>query len=824
MVELSFKKKSPDEVKEDVFLDKDPKRLLEKVKKFEETVLKGEKEESRQRKEELSVDFSESPILSELKEQYDKGMISSKSYEEVMEAFRTLKTPKLLVNKNKGEEMAEEESGKTNEPAEEPVKEEAPAEKPENEEESPEGGEKKSEEEKKEPAKKKDDVDENYEGLGALNALKKLLGNIYRKNQKEKAYWSRAGNFYFPLDDLLSEINGVLSEVGLMSIELGTLKNYLEKLGFVDGTSIVDTPVKTPDMEKEESRTIIEFTPQALEKINSPEELEEPDQKGKKQGAAQPQALQEPQIVSAPQVPVGMPSEKLVEFEKAFEELRTKSEAFDERVKDLNEKLSELSERLAEVKGQISAREKNFGEMQLRVETLTTQMGEINPQVMAKVQRETANRLDGFDNSFKEIGNTITDLLTRFEKISETFKDLRNLKLLIEVGKDVGEKLVKIEAAEAIMNRLSNKVEDMYLQVEKKFSDLPVFVDKVNRIDGLSFELLQAMDSLRTRMADYVSKTDLGEYKAQLENKFSRLEDEIDLVSDKPLVDSDREYFAQVLEIINGKKDDLKHQTRILNEQFDDALISQKTYNELRRIKDDKKRSVDELEGRIISVLDRGRTDKHDLESLYKQCKELTGRTVKPVEVGEKPAEAVPEIESEPVKEVRPEVKTPEPVKVPEPVEKQAEAIKTPEKPVEKAEEAELKEAEPLEEEKKPAETPRVEESSISTEEKPSETVPEKNGETGEKNQEPVISAEEEKKEELPKTEASIKPRKVLKYITFTEQEPEKATKTGIKQEVKSKGYSGAVEEILTNLHKLRQEYEPGNKSLTELEEKPQKH
>ncbi|MBR9679165.1 MAG: hypothetical protein GON13_02770 [Nanoarchaeota archaeon] len=927
MIELPFIKKKEDnfeDVKEDVFVDKAPKRLLQKIHSFEQKFLEKKDSESIERKENLrkSVELRDSPILRELEEQHSKGLISSKSYEEVLNAFKSLKTLKApkesMGEETKEIELSNTESEKKKEDTEdsksdeknvkkqdESVKEDTKPSEPEKEKKSDEEkDEKKDSEQKEEKPKKKSDVDEDYTGLGPLNALRKLLKNVYAKNQKEKAYWSRAGNFFFPLDTTLSEINSILSQNGLMSIELDVLKKYLDTLGFIDGTSIVDMPVKTPDMEKEESRTIMEFTPQALEKINSEDELEEPDQKGKKTTAepavatqAIPQATTPAQPatplpsapVSAPAPTVesvsSMPSDKMIEYEKAFEELRTKILSAEERFKGLNEKLDGFSERLSEVKGQVTTREKSFGEMQLKIETLNANVAEINPQTIAKFERETTNRLSGIDNSFKTLEGTVTDLLKKFDKISEVFEDLRNLKLLIDVGKDVGEKLIKIEDAEKIIQRLANKVEDMYLQVERKFSDLPVFVDKVNRIDGLSFELLQAMDNLKTRMADYTSKTELAEFKAKMDNKFSRVEDEIDMVSDKELTGSDRDYFAEVLDLINEKEELLKHDLRILNEQYDDALISEKAYNELRRIKDEKKRSFEELEGKIISVLDRGRTDRRDLEMLYRQCNDFTGKKVrKPVKTGEEPKPEEKTGENAPA-EVKPaetlteqvipapSAAPPTPVEAPKPIETPAENPKTekthvqtpsePQKPEEKTEE---KSSEPSEPADKPSEPPKNEENL--TENKPEETKSsDKSAEKTEESSEPVKKQISEEKAEKPieelekevkqeeksipepvqkeiedvqkdevkkeekvesvekKTEANLgPPGKVVKYVTFSKNEPDKLTKPEIKKNVEYESHvTGDVKDILVNLHRLRQEYEPGNYSLASFDDAKQK-
>ncbi len=861
MVDLHFGKKKPEygEEEENFNTDKNPKMLLEKIRDFESGFRDDEKKEREEKKEEKVTEneLKESPLIAELEEQYRKGEISSKSYEDVLKAFRSLKTSKRFTSTGMGEdnnkepqqegsekqalEVKENSENKTENEEQKPApaaqnsqesKDEAPKE--DNGTESKEAQEKPEKKEEKPAAKKKDGIDENYDGMGPLNALRKFLLNTYKKNQKEKAYWTRAGTFFYPFDDVLGDLNSILSEQGLLSIDIDTLKKYMETLGFVDGTSIVDEPVKTPGMEKEESRTVVEYTPQALEKLNSEEELKEPDQQGKKHSDAPP-ADSGSNAPSSP-VPAGSPAPAAVqaappaqiaqatnvEYEKAFEELRTKIEGLQERFSGLNDNASGLSDRLSELRGQMTTREKNLGEMQLKIETLSAQMGDVNPQGIAKFQGQVTAKLENFDADFKELRETVADLLKRFEKVSEVFKDLRNIKLLIDVGKDVGEKLVKIEEAETIINRLSNKVEDMYLQVEKKFSDLPVFVDKVNRIDGLSFELLQAMDTLKNRMADYVSKTELGEYKAKLDSKFSKVEDEIDLVSDKPLTDSDRDYFSKVLDFIGKKKEDLKNETHILNEQFDDALISQKAYNELRRIKDEKKQFLEDLEGRLIAVLDRGRTDRRDLEMLYKQCRDLTGDAIKkPLSVG-----------AEPKKEEgkQAEIKPPETMLQPAISAQNPVLPAKEEQPEEDAKPALPAKEEPKQEEAK--EQAKPEEKIITPDSKPEEVKVEKPAENqaepadenpkqeeSENNAKPEVQEEQqEPKKAAASVTADMEPKKIVKYITFPDSKPEKPSKDSEEKQASAKEYDGPMKDILANLQKLRQEYEPGNFSLSSFE------
>src|SRR3989304_2674089 len=175
MVSLPLRKKENyEQAKENAFIDKNPKMLLDRLKEFEQNFGNKDKREREKSKVELEHqnELFDSPILSELEEQHRKGLISSKSYEEVLNAFRTLKTPKILVRKEEGMSTKtlepEKEAGSVKEPESEEKEEETPV---KEEKATP----------KKEPAKKKNEIDETYTGLGPLNALRKYLFNVYKK-------------------------------------------------------------------------------------------------------------------------------------------------------------------------------------------------------------------------------------------------------------------------------------------------------------------------------------------------------------------------------------------------------------------------------------------------------------------------------------------------------------------------------------------------------------------------------------------------------------------------------------------------------------------
>ena len=106
--------------------------------------------------------------------------------------------------------------------------------------------------------------------------------------------------------------------------------------------------------------------------------------------------------------------------------------------------------------------------------------------------------------------------------------------------------------------------------------------------------------------------------------------------------------------------------------------------------------------------------------------------------------------------------------------------------------------------------------------EKPEKPVPEPVKKEIEDVQETVKEKEENVEAVEKKTEANLgPPGKVVKYVTFSKAEPEQLTKKEIKKNMGS--VKGDVKDILVNLHKLRQEYEPGNYSFTSFDDAKQK-
>lgn len=227
---------------------------------------------------------------------------------------------------------------------------------------------------------------------------------------------------------------------------------------------------------------------------------------------------------------------------------------------EADERIKELAEAIGEVRSLFFQRDANIKEMQTKLEKLEETIKEIKPTKIEKSIKETEKEIDELAAKVEKIENISKDLNQRTSKTEKILEGIRSIENIQKLDEEIAEKLNKIEELKTSVERDAAKSERFYLESEKRVKEFKDVKEKLEKLDGLTKELVRNLDEIRIKLDSYVTKEDVSKL----------INEELKLGKRK-----------EKLEEKEKKKEEIVTLLKNMKEQYKRGLISEDAYKEI---------------------------------------------------------------------------------------------------------------------------------------------------------------------------------------------------------------------------------------------------
>ncbi len=245
---------------------------------------------------------------------------------------------------------------------------------------------------------------------------------------------------------------------------------------------------------------------------------------------------------------------KLKAFLDAMKEDKTGERETAQRV---NEELGETRSAMGSIEGRL-------GEMEMKLEDVSETLTDLKPQRFAKELQKKEEELKMHEARLEKLDDMNTNILKRMNQIQIILEKLGNIESIADMTKGISTKLVSIDEKEKKITRLADKIDNMFVEINKRLEEFMFYKAKQDSLDDLSKEMLKSMDELTTKLTRYAEKDDLELLRDTLDNKISTLMKE-GAASSAPVQ-------------LSQDHSDVESLMKMLEEQFKKGQISKKDY------------------------------------------------------------------------------------------------------------------------------------------------------------------------------------------------------------------------------------------------------
>jgi chromosome segregation ATPase len=383
----------------------------------------------------------------------------------------------------------------------------------------------------------------------------------------------------------MTDVNDLIAQKKEIETLLKSLEDEYGRAQISDNTY---NEIKSKNLEK------LKKIEEEIQKLGGSENSEQPQEQPPQPtppSQSIPQPVQPtPQQKAAPADAAKLKSEIMLELGKKIDteinkiniELE-KIKAFLDAQKDLrtatDEKLQRLTEGIGELRSMLFQKESEIDKMNVKVQKIEEVFNDVRPEQYSRELQKRDKELANQNLRIEKLEKVSYDMVKDVNEIKTLFKEIGSVENLVNVSKRINEKFIKMENMLKDVEKISEKLEKHFVEINKKLEEFEEYKNKQMQIDGLSKDLLKAVDDINVKIGKLASEEELFKLK-EIVNSFTK-----DLEDVKKSVASGLPFLGPLPEEVQQlqkQKDEIKTLLSSIDEQYKARALKEEEYKRIR--------------------------------------------------------------------------------------------------------------------------------------------------------------------------------------------------------------------------------------------------
>ena len=200
--------------------------------------------------------------------------------------------------------------------------------------------------------------------------------------------------------------------------------------------------------------------------------------------------------------------------------MKAQIEGFGELRKANSERFQRISEQVGELRGMVMDTNKSVGEIEVKATKASDLVSSVQPDRLMIDVRKAEGKVDALHANIESNDMILKNIMEEMKSMRNQMKFYKGIEQVIKLNEDVKKEIMEIKKIEASTKRHADKIDTIFIDVNRKFSEFDKFNDVVKDLDR-SFKVMQAdFDKMKVNME---GKEDKKEF-VKLVNKFNEFE------------------------------------------------------------------------------------------------------------------------------------------------------------------------------------------------------------------------------------------------------------------------------------------------------------
>src|SRR3989344_888837 len=191
------------------------------------------------------------------------------------------------------------------------------------------------------------------------------------------------------------------------------------------------------------------------------------------------------------------------------EKLKAQFTTFYELQKSTTERFSMINQQIGELRSMMIERDKSGQILEAKATQAIDLVRTVQPDKLMIELRKSDGKVEALRANIESSENIINNLVTELKDVKNKIAIFRGMEQVIQLNEESKRELMEIKKVQAIVERHSDKVETIFAEMQKKFSDFVKFADLVKDLDKSFKQISSDFDSIKVKMGDLSSKKEV---------------------------------------------------------------------------------------------------------------------------------------------------------------------------------------------------------------------------------------------------------------------------------------------------------------------------
>jgi hypothetical protein len=189
--------------------------------------------------------------------------------------------------------------------------------------------------------------------------------------------------------------------------------------------------------------------------------------------------------------------------------IQAQLEGMNEFRKATNERFTRNSEELGEIKGMVVETNKSVSRLEAASTRAIDLVETVKPdQLMIEVRKQDS-KAEALKANIETNETMMRDMMRELKEMRQKMEFYKGVEQVAKMNEEIKKELIEVKKVEAVIDRHSNKIESIYLEVEKKFTDFDKYGDVAKDLQKAMSKIQEDIDKLRVRVEDKADKKEL---------------------------------------------------------------------------------------------------------------------------------------------------------------------------------------------------------------------------------------------------------------------------------------------------------------------------
>ncbi len=210
-----------------------------------------------------------------------------------------------------------------------------------------------------------------------------------------------------------------------------------------------------------------------------------------------------------------------------IEKINVKIESVISWINQFYERFSYVSENIGELRAMNLANEKKISESMKDVTRAIDVVKEVKPEELRIDYQKVDMRINSLEEKLAANKQFMDDVMKEVKDIKAKAEIFIGIDGLLKLNDEVKQDLVGIQKINSKVKMHSDKAEDIFIELQNKFSGIEKTADLVNNLDANYSGLKKEVERLQLDRSNMVKQSDFSNFKKVFNSKVSSIEEEI---------------------------------------------------------------------------------------------------------------------------------------------------------------------------------------------------------------------------------------------------------------------------------------------------------